>query len=1245
MVYRIFVEKKEPYAVECAQILQDLKDNLGLRSLVKLRMINRYDVEGVDQKIFEAAKRTIFSEPQTDVIYDELHEDDPTCRILASESLPGQFDQRADSCAQCIQILSQQARPDVRTAKLYLLYGVTDQEFEAAANYLINPVECRRAALDLPDTLMLQYDAPSPVETLSGFCKLTKEQLADFLAERGLAMDLDDLLFLQRYFNSEERRDPTITELRVIDTYWSDHCRHTTFSTCIDEVSINEECVKLAFEDYLAKREAVYGKNCVDRKITLMDLATLGAKYLKKEGLLTGLDESDEINACSVKVKARIDGNEEDWVLMFKNETHNHPTEIEPFGGAATCLGGAIRDPLSGRSYVYQAMRVTGAADPTRPISETLPGKLPQAKITKGAAAGYSAYGNQIGLATGSVTEFYHPGYEAKRLEIGAVVGAAPASHIRREPPAPGDAVILIGGRTGRDGCGGATGSSKAHSKDSLATCGAEVQKGNPPEERKIQRLFRKKEVTTLIKRCNDFGAGGVSVAVGELADGLTIDLGKIKKKYEGLDATELAISESQERMAVVVVQADADRFIQLAAEENLEAETIACVTAEARLKMTLDGKVIVDLSRKFLDSNGAEKHAAVAVNACEKSIFDGLSHKVSEKESMLESFSKVLSDLNVCSQKGLVERFDSTIGAASVVLPFGGRTQRSPGEYMAAKLPCLSGDCETASVMSFGFQPYVSEKSPFHGALYAVVESLAKLCAAGVRLSDCYLTLQEYFPRPDRDPVRLGLPFAALLGALRAQCGLGVGAIGGKDSMSGSFERRDVPPTLVSFAVATHDANRLVTCEFKKPGSKVYLLKPQYDRDQLPNFADLKGMYLYLNRLCSQGKILSARVLSAGGIGEAVFKLCIGNEIGFAFDPAPSHQALFSYYPGAIVVETSEPIQGEYLGTTLEDPILAFKDETIPLSALADAYEKPLEPVFPTRIERPEGKTELVQMPDFTVRPHAVSVEKFLHPRVLIPVFPGTNCEYDTARQFDAAGGVSDILVFRNLTPIALTESLDLLVERIRSSQIVVLPGGFSGGDEPDGSGKFITAVFRNPRVRLAMTELLEERDGLVLGICNGFQALIKLGLLPHGKILDEMSPDSPTLTYNTLGRHQSMMVTTRISSVRSPWLAGVSVGDLHTVAVSHGEGRLCADTPLLQALFQNGQVATQYADPNGNPTMALPYNPNGSAMAIEGLLSPDGRIFGKMGHSERIGPGVAINVPGEKDQKIFASGVNYFR
>ncbi len=1242
MVYRVFVERRPDYALEASRLCADLRANLLLDGLESVRIINRYDVEGIDEKTLSAAMKTVFSEPQTDNVSEDidLSKDD---FVYAVEYLPGQFDQRADSCEQCIALINNGIRPRVRTAVIYAVNGnITEKDVEKIKKYVINPVEAREAGFDKPETLADNFKAPETVDTLTGFSTCSEEELLSYLTNYSLAMDADDIRFCRKYFAEEEKRDPTISELRLIDSYWSDHCRHTTFLTKIENANIANDYIADTYNDYIEKRNELYiGRH---KDITLMDIATIAGKYLSKTGQLKNLDVSEEINACSVRIKADVDGEMQDWLLMFKNETHNHPTEIEPFGGAATCLGGAIRDPLSGRAYVYQAMRVTGAADPRVPVADTMPGKLPQSKLTLGAAAGYSSYGNQIGLATGGVYELYHPNYVAKRLEIGAVVGAAPAANVVREVPQPGDVIILLGGKTGRDGCGGATGSSKAHTSDSLATCGAEVQKGNPPEERKIQRLFRRPEVTTLIKRCNDFGAGGVSVAIGELADGLTIDLSKVPKKYEGLDGTELAISESQERMAIVVSPSDADKFIEYANSENLEATIVAKVEAEPRLTMNWNGKTIISLSREFLNSNGAPKKTDVAVaEVDDENLLEGVGHDYLNKASNVgEAVRNVISDLNVCSKRGLAERFDASIGASTIVMPYGGKNQITPPRYMAAKLPVM-GDTDTASYMAFGFDPYLSEKSPYHGAYYAIVESVARLVAAGIPYSDCYLTLQEYFERTKNKPERWGKPFAALLGAFRAQMELGLAAIGGKDSMSGSFEDIDVPPTLVSFAVAAGKASKAVTPEFKTAGSKVYLCMPEYNKNSLPIKESLIANFKYIHDLLESGKVISAYAVGCGGAVEAIAEMAIGNGIGFSFDNAADISLCFDRLYGAFVVETDEEIEGILLGNTNDSGKFVISDTEFDICDIQRMWEAPLEKVFPTKVKQ----TREAEPASFSYieRSNVYSSEKFAKPRIVIPVFPGTNCEYDTYRAFARVGGAPEIFVLRNYSAEALEESIEQFAKIIDNSQIFMLPGGFSGGDEPDGSGKFITAVLRNPRIKEAVTALLDERNGLALGICNGFQALLKSGLLPFGKIMDTMSPDDATLTYNTIGRHQSRMVHTRIASVKSPWLAGCEVGDIHVIPISHGEGRFAASAELIEKLAKNGQIATQYTTPDGIPTMDIDYNPNGSICAIEGITSPDGRIFGKMGHSERIGTNVFKNIPGEKDQKIFESGVKYFK
>ena len=1267
MVFRIFVEKKEPHNVEAKKIFAEIKNNLEIGWLKGLRVVNRYDVEGITEEIFEKAKHIIFSEPMADRIIDALPSDNNNI-IFAVESLPGQYDQRADTCSQCIQILTEGIRPAVRTAKVYILE--TDSvsninDTEKIKDYLINKVESREASLDEVQTLNEEYDIPYTVETFDGFINLNREELSELLREYSLAMDIDDILFCQDYFKNSENRDPTITEIRMIDTYWSDHCRHTTFLTEITDVEIENDAVKKAFENYLYLRNDVYGENKKNKSVTLMDIATIGAKYLKRHGKLNRLDESQEINACSVNIKVNINGRDEDYLLMFKNETHNHPTEIEPFGGAATCLGGAIRDPLSGRSYVYQAMRVTGAADPRAKVSETLKNKLPQSKITRTAADGFSSYGNQIGIASGGIYEVYHPNYVAKRMELGAVIGAAPKANVVREVPIPGDVIILLGGKTGRDGCGGATGSSKSHTSESLNKSGAEVQKGNPVEERKIQRLFRNSRVTTMIKRCNDFGAGGISVAIGELADSLYIDLSLVPKKYDGLDGTELAISESQERMAVVVANEHADAFIREASLENLEATKVAVVTNDNRLKMSWNGNQILSIQREFLNSNGAKKQTKIKVsennNMLSGDIFNILSEKIKDDD-IKQEYINLLSDLNICSQKGLVEQFDSSIGAGTVVSPFGGRHRLTPSQFMAAKIPVLHGDTDTSSVMAYGFSPYVSQKSPYLGAMYAVIESVSKLIAGGVKLSDIYLSLQEYFPRAD-SPEKFGLPFEALLGALEAQMNLEVAAIGGKDSMSGSYSFEDeytggkvniaVPPTLVSFAAGTASADEIITNDFQKVNSNVYLLKPYYNEDGTINFTDLKNLYGYINRLMKEGMILSSYAVGYGGIGEAVFKMCVGSGMGFSFDDLKIGRGeLFASYYGAFIVEAKSTLpNGELIGVTTPSGNITIFDTVMSISELTYKWLLPLEDIFPTemrkinedisltipKIEYPFGYSAPI--------PSYNSYQSSVKPRVFIPVFPGTNCEYDTAKKFNDAGGLSDIFVFRNLTSQAISESIDIFAQKIANSQIIALPGGFSAGDEPDGSAKFIVTIFRNPKIAEAVRNLLFVRNGLILGICNGFQALIKLGLLPYGDIKEVMTEDDPTLTFNRIGRHQSYVAYTRVASVKSPWFSGVKTGDVHAIPISHGEGRLWINDDKLNAIIKTGQIASQYCDLNGNPTMHPYYNPNSSVYAIEGLFSPDGRVFGKMGHSERNGKNVMKNIPGNKSQMIFASGVKYFK
>jgi len=1236
-VYRCFTEKRPGFDVEAQGVLRDLRGNLGVTAIEKLRLFSRYDIEGVSGEVYARARGIVFSEPQVDECYDEeLPAFSGEHRILAVEALPGQYDQRADSCAQCIQMLTCMDRPTVRSAKVYVFFGrLTDADMTKLRSYLINPVESCEAGLDKPDTLEMEYPVPQPVPVIDGFIAADSEKLSAMLSEYGLAMDLADLTFMQSYFRNEEKRDPTVTELRLIDTYWSDHCRHTTFGTHIDCVEISDSRVAAAYAEYLSARGEVYGSRAEERPQTLMDIATIGTKTLRGRGLLKNIDISEEINACSIHIDVDTENGPEDWLLMFKNETHNHPTEIEPFGGAATCIGGAIRDPLSGRAYVYQAMRVTGAGDPRVPIAETLPGKLPQRKLTVTAAQGYSSYGNQIGLATGLVHEVYHPGYVAKRLEIGAVVGAVKAENVVRMTPAPGDVVILLGGRTGRDGIGGATGSSKSHDTGSIVTMASEVQKGNAPEERKIQRLFLDPEVTKMIKRCNDFGAGGVSVAIGELADGLDINLSLVRKKYEGLDGTELAISESQERMAVVVAPGDVDRFIKKAEAENLEAYAVASVTESPRMVMRLDGRVIADLSREFLSSNGAAKHTRVRV-AGRGAAGRGTSPVVPFAERMRS----LVTELSVCSQRGLIERFDSTIGAASVLAPFGGASMLTPAQSMAALIPVRGGETDTCSVMSFGFDPAISASDPFCGARGAVITSAAKLVAAGCDPDGIYLTLQEYFEKLRDDPERWGKPFAALLGALDAQLGLGMAAIGGKDSMSGSFGDMDVPPTLVSFAIAPNSAKYVVSPEFKRADDPVYV----FPADGLP-LPELKERWRAFRALCVSGGVHAAWALTSGGAAEAVFKMGVGNGVGFA---AQGGADLFAdFAPGTIIAELNPdapaPEGAVLLGRTTGTGDISCGGGHITLDALRALWESPLEKVFPTRA----GGSEAVEKLSWTgARKPSVTVarQSFARPRAVITAFPGTNCELDTARAVERAGGEPEIIIVRNLTPSALEQSVSEVERAIKNSQMVILPGGFSGGDEPDGSAKFIAAFFRNSRITDAVHELLKNRDGLMLGICNGFQALIKLGLVPFGSIVPTDST-CPTLTYNLIGRHQSRYVYTRVASAASPWLSLCRVGDVHAVPVSHGEGRFVADEKTLRTLIENGQVATQYCDGNGAPSMDISVNPNGSVMAIEGIMSPDGRVLGKMGHTERRGPFVGKNITGEKHQPIFEGGVAYFK
>jgi len=1229
MVYRIFVEKRPGLDNEARALLNDAKTLLGIEKLEKVRLFNRYDTENVTKELFDYAITTVFSEPQLDLVTEDPQVDGAV--VFAVEYLPGQFDQRADSAAQCIQIISQGDRPTVRSAKLYALYGdLTEADVAEIKKYVINPVEAREATLELPETLAVNYEIPTTVETLTGFTALDRDALAAFIKTYGLAMDLDDITFLQAYFKKEDR-DPTITEIRMVDTYWSDHCRHTTFSTIIDDVKFEDPLLEAAYKEYVATRKEL-GRT---KPICLMDIATLAVRWLKKEGKLEKLDESEEINACTVKIQVEADGKPEDWLLLFKNETHNHPTEIEPFGGAATCIGGAIRDPLSGRSYVYGAMRVTGAADPLKPVSETIKGKLPQRKIVTTAAAGYSSYGNQIGLATGIVDELYHPGYAAKRMEIGAVIAAAPAENVRRERPAPGDVVILLGGSTGRDGCGGATGSSKSHTTESLESCGAEVQKGNAPEERKLQRLFRNGEASRLIKRCNDFGAGGVSVAIGELADGLKIDLNAVPKKYEGLDGTELAISESQERMAVVVEEKDVARFLELAGEENLQACPVAVVTEEPRLVMYWNGVKICDIDREFLNSNGAEKHITItpAAPAVTEKAYTG---------SFGENYKALAADLNVCSKRGLSERFDSTIGAGTVLMPFGGKYQHTPIQAMVQKVSMEKKHTDDVSFMSWGYNPYLTSMSPYHGAYTAVVESVAKLIATGASFKDVYLTFQEYFESPGKDGKRWGKPLSALLGAFMAQKNLGIGAIGGKDSMSGSFENLDVPPTLVSFAVTTGKTAHVVSPEFKEAGHRVVWLRPETDENGLPVTESFLALMEKVTDYLRSGKAVAAYTPGIGGVAEAVMKMSFGNHLGFAYSDKFCEKELFGYAYGSFLLEMTGAEEADAtLGVITEKGEIEGYGETLCLKEMLSIYENKLESVYSCNIP---DITSTMETFTYTAESHPAPAVKVAKPKVLIPAFPGTNCEYDSARAMRDAGADPEILVINNLSASGIQRSVETFAEKLKSAQMIFIPGGFSGGDEPDGSGKFITAFFRNAAIKEGVTSLLEERDGLMCGICNGFQALIKLGLVPYGKIIDT-DESCPTLTFNTIARHQSRLVRTRVASNKSPWLALTNPGEVYTVPISHGEGKFLADEALIRKLAENGQIATQYVDMDGNATGNVAFNPNGSLFAIEGITSPDGRVIGKMGHSERIGNGLYKNVPGEFDIRMFEAAVRYFK
>lgn len=1251
-IKRIYVEKKKGFDVEGQNLFADLKENLGIKNLKSVRVINRCDVEGLSDKELETAKKIVFSQPPVDNVYDETIDIGEGERLIAIEFLPGQYDQRADSASQCIQLLTLREKPRVKVAKIIVLSGdINDEEYEKIKTYLINPIECQEASMEKPDTLEKKANVPEDVEVLDGFINMSSAEIEEFKNKMGFAMSLEDLKFCQEYFKNTEKRDPTITEMKVLDTYWSDHCRHTTFLTNIKSVEFEDgdftEPVKEAYMEYLKSRDFVYGDE--ERDISLMDLATIVAKELKKRGKLDALDQSDEVNACSIKVKVDVDGKEENWLVMFKNETHNHPTEIEPFGGAATCLGGAIRDPLSGRSYVYQAMRISGSGDPRTRIEDTIPGKLPQRKITTVAAQGYSSYGNQIGVAAGQVDEIYDEGYVAKRMELGAVIAAAPMKNVVREKPVPGDVIILLGGRTGRDGCGGATGSSKEHTEESLITSGAEVQKGNPSIERRIQTLFRKPWVSTMIKKCNDFGAGGVSVAIGELADGLKINLDAVPTKYEGLDGTEIAISESQERMAVVISKENVEAFIEAASLENLEATPVAEVTEEPRLVMTWRNTDIVNISREFLDTNGVKQNTNVKVKAPlnEENYFNKAG-KV--KENLEDAWISNLRDLNVCSKKGLVEMFDSSAGANTVLMPLGGKHQLTPQEGMVAKIPVQKGETNTGSIMTYGYNPRISRWSPFHGAVYAVVESVAKVVAMGGDYKTTWLTFQEYFEKLGSDPEKWGKPFSALLGAYYAQMKFGIAAIGGKDSMSGTFEDLNVPPTLVSFAVNVADVNNVVSAEFKKAGSKVVLVPAKFDRRNLPDFEDLQNKYEKINQVIKKGKVLSSQSVRGGGISEAISKMCFGNMIGFKFSEDISDEELFAPLYGSIILEFDENedvdklldgIDFKVLGLTQDKKSIDVGKISLQLDSLCDSWEEPLENIFPTKLPSEDGKPKQYEyFRKDSIKPKT----SFAKPRIFIPVFPGTNGEDEVIKAFEKAGGEVEILIMKNLSIKDIEKSMDELVRGIQKSQIVVLPGGYSGGDEPNGSAKFIVAAFKNSKVKDAVMDLVENRDGLMLGISGGFQALINLGLVPYGEIRD-ISDDSPVLTFNTIGRHVSTMVRTKITSNLSPWFSNVKVGDVYTIPVSHGEGRFVAKDEVFDILEKNGQIAAQYVDFDGNPTYDIRFNPNGSFGAVEAVTSPDGRILGKMGHSERISTNVAKNIPGNKNQKLFEAGVNYFK
>ena len=1248
-VKRIYVEKKAPYAVRAKELKEEVRQYLGITALRSVRVLIRYDVENLSDATYQQALMTVFSEPPVDDCYEEKFEMAPDAFCFSVEYLPGQFDQRADSAEQCVKLLNEKEDPVIRSATTYVFEGEINSEDQARIKeYCINPVDSRETDEQKPDTLVQKFDEPADVAVFDGFQNMPESELKELYDSLNLAMTFKDFLHIQKYFAGEEKRDPSVTEIRVLDTYWSDHCRHTTFLTELKNVSFDDGYYKKPIEGtyqeyYTAHKEMFAGRD--DKFVSLMDIALLAMRQLKKAGKLDDMEESDEINACSIVVPVEIDGREEEWLVFFKNETHNHPTEIEPFGGAATCLGGAIRDPLSGRGYVYQAMRVTGAADPTVSMKDTLPGKLPQRKITTGAAHGYSSYGNQIGLATGLVNEVYHPNYVAKRMEIGAVMGAAPRRNVIRENSDPGDIIILLGGRTGRDGIGGATGSSKAHTTKSIDVCGAEVQKGNAPTERKIQRLFRRQEVSSIIKKCNDFGAGGVSVAIGELADGLEVNLDKVPKKYAGLDGTELAISESQERMAVVVAKTDVDKMLGFAAEENLEAVVVAKVTESPRLVLKWRGKTIVDISRAFLDTNGAHQETDVQVTMPdqEKNYFKEKKDTRDLKRAWLDT----LRDLNVCSQKGLVEMFDSSIGAATVTMPYGGKTQHTPIQTMIAKLPVLKGKCDTVTMMSYGMDPYLTSWSPYHGAVYAVISSVAKIVASGGDYSKIRFTFQEYFRRLGTDPKRWGEPMAALLGAYDAQMKLGLPSIGGKDSMSGSFNDIDVPPTLCSFAVDVASLEDVISPELKKAGNLLVKFDIEKDEYDLPVYSQLMELYSAITGLIRENKIASAYAIGFGGICEAVSKMAFGNELGVTLNDRLSIDELFAKDYGSIIVEMDPEdyaalkINGKEIGTVTEQPNFVAGTTSVSMKEAYEAWTGRLEEVFPTRsgVEQTVLEDKL-----FDAKEVYTAQRKLARPKVFIPVFPGTNCEYDTTKAFEQAGAEVETVVFKNMTENQIVESVDAFEKAIRSSQILMFSGGFSAGDEPDGSAKFIASIFRNPKIMDAVHDLLKQRDGLALGICNGFQALIKLGLVPYGEIKPQTA-GAPTLTTNSIGRHISKSVYTKVVTNKSPWLMRAELGGVYAIPASHGEGRFVAEESVINELFANGQVATRYVDLQGNPTMDEEFNPNGSYAAIEGITSPDGRVLGKMAHSERIGDGVAVNIYGNQNQHIFESGVSYFK